>query len=101
MTRNDKTKNSAYSALYSTSIENHIYEKEGTYVNLREPFKGCKLLREKIINKYDNNFVTKLGPEDRMNVPPVKLVIEEELKDALDGKVLAPCANPSVWSSNL
>ena len=59
-----------------------------------------------------------------MNVPPVKLVIDEErgikpsnhikpfdtpyhlrvpwekeLKDALDGKVLVPCAYPSVWSS--
>ena len=35
MTRTNKTKNSAYSVLYSTSIENQIYEKEGTYVNLR------------------------------------------------------------------
>ena len=67
ITRTNKTKNSAYSALYSQSIENQIYEKEGTYVTLKESSKGYKQLREQIINKYDNNFVTKLGPEDCMN----------------------------------
>ena len=78
ITRTNKSKNSAYSALYSQNIENQIYEKEGTYVYLKEPSKGCKQLREKILNKYDKNFVTKLDPEHRMNVPPVKLVIDEE-----------------------
>ena len=78
ITRTNKSKNSAYSALYSQNIENQIYEKEGTYVNLKEPSKGCKQLREKLINKYDKIFVTKLGPEDCMNVPSVKVVIDEK-----------------------
>ena len=64
--------------LFSTSIENKIYEKEGTYVILRDPSRGCKLLLH-IVEKYQNNFKSKLGPQDRMNVPPVKLIIDEEI----------------------
>ena len=67
---------SAYSALYSN--ENEIYEKEGTNTTLKEPSKGCKDLREKLVKTFVKNFVTKLGPKDRMDVPPVKLVIDEE-----------------------
>ena len=71
-----------------------------------------------------NYFKSKLGPDDRMNVPPVKLILDEEqgikpsnhvkpfdtpyhlrvpwekeLKDELDGKILVPNTSPSVWSS--
>ena len=113
---------SAYSALYSN--KNEIYEKKGTNTTLKEPSKGCKDLREKLIKRFEKNFVTKLGPKDRMNVPPVKLIIDEErglrptahikpfdtpfhlrkpyeqeIRDALEGKVLVPCDKPTKWSS--
>ena len=123
LTRTNKS-HSAYSALYSNSIPNEIYEKEGTNSTLKEPSKGCKELREKLIKKFANNFATKLGPKDRMNVPPVKLVVDEdrgvrptahikpfdtpfhlrkpyeqEIRDAVAGEVLVPCDKPTKWSS--
>ena len=112
--------NTAYSFLYS----NQCYEQKGTYNNLKIPSKGCQLLRDKIINTYKSNFKSKLGPNDRMHVPPVKLTLdkskgitptnhvrpydtpyhlrkpwEQELKDALEGEILVPNTSPSIWSS--
>ena len=77
-----------------------------------------------MIKNFANNFATKLGPKDRMNVPPVKLVVDEdrgvrptahikpfdtpfhlrkpyeqEIRDALAGEVLVPCDKPTKWSS--
>ena len=72
MNRMNKRKNTAYSVLYS----NQIYEQKGTYTNLKTPSQGCQSLRDKIVNTYKNNFKYKLGPNDRMNVPPVKLTLD-------------------------
>ena len=54
MSRTNKTKSSAYSVLYSTNIENQLYKKD---VNLRDPSKGCKLLRQKIVEKYPKEMI--------------------------------------------
>ena len=81
-------------------------------------------LKERITQKFKNSFKTTLGPEDRMNVKPVKLEIdqsrnippvnhtrlfdvpyhlrkpwEKEIRDAIEGDILRPVNYPTEWSS--
>ena len=44
---------------------------------LKEPTKEEKSLRDKMINEYPENFVEKLGLEDRIRVPPIKFEIDK------------------------
>ena len=92
--------------------------------SLREPSKECKKLKEKITQKYKSNFKAKLSPDDRMNVEPVTLQIDEsrkippvkhirpfdvpfhlrkpwetEIRNALEGDILRPVDYPTEWSS--
>ena len=73
ITQKNKSKKT-YSALYS--MESQLYEKQGTYTKLKEPAKACKHIRDQIIHKYEKIFVTKFCPQDIMNAPPIKLVID-------------------------
>ena len=92
--------------------------------SLREPSKECKKLKDKITQKYKSNFKEKLSPDDRMNVEPVTLQIDEsrkippvkhirpfdvpfhlrkpletEIRNALEGDILRPVDYPTEWSS--
>ena len=109
---------------YANKATTAIYEREGLSHNLRDPTHLCMKLKEKIITKYKNNFKERLGPLDRMRVEPVNLEIdesrnitpvkhirpfdvpyhlrkpwEEEIKNALEGKILVPVSTPTDWSS--
>ena len=42
-----------------------------TKTELKEPTKEEKDLRDKLIGKYSKTFLGKLGPEDRIKVPPL------------------------------
>ena len=54
-----------------------IYKREGLCHKLRSPSEGCVKLKERITKKYKHNFKTTVSPEDRMNVKPVTLEIDE------------------------
>ena len=58
----------AYSSLYS--LQNNLYSESKV---LKEPSKECKKLKSEIISAWGECFKEKLGPKDRMKVPPVKL----------------------------
>ena len=58
----------AYSSLYS--LQSNLYNESKI---LKEPSKECRKLKSEIINAWQDCFKEKLGPEDRMKVPPVKL----------------------------
>ena len=45
--------------------------------SVREPTKEEAKLREKMIKKFLDNFVDKLGPNDRVNCKPIKLEVDE------------------------
>ena len=45
--------------------------------SVREPTKEEAMLREKMIKKFPENFVEKLGPIDRVNCKPIKLEVDE------------------------
>ena len=58
----------AYSSLYNFQSDIYCESKK-----LREPSKECKKLKDEIISDWAECFKEKLGPTDRMKVPPVKL----------------------------
>ena len=114
--------NKKYSALYSSHSE--LFTKHSLETELRKPSKACSALREKIVDKYAGNFAEVLGPDDRMSVNPVRLVVDErknitpvchvrpydtpyhlraafekEVNNAIMGKILIPCHTPTVWAS--
>ena len=62
----------AYSSRYS--FDSSIYNESR---KLKEPSKDCKKLKATIMSKWEDCFKEHLGPEDRMDVPPVKLRIKE------------------------
>ena len=62
----------AYSSRYT--FDSLVYNESK---QLKEPSKGCKKLKTVIMSKWDDCFKENLGPEDRINVPPVKLKIKE------------------------
>ena len=61
----------AYSSLYS--LQNNIYSESKV---LKDPSKECRKLKEEIIGAWGDCLKDKLGPEDRMKVPPVKLKLK-------------------------
>ena len=106
-----------YSALYSSHSEN--FTKQTFESELKKPSKACSGLREKIVNKFSGNFAEVLGPNDRMSVDSVRLVVDEEknitpvchvrpydtpyrlrsafekeVNNAIMGKILVPCHKP-------
>ena len=110
--------------MFCVIYSNKCYEQKGIYNNLKTPSQNFQKLRDKIINTYKSNFKSKLGPNDIMHVPPVKLTLdkskgitptnhvhpydtpyhlrkpwEQELKDALEGEILVPNTKPSQLSS--
>ena len=91
---------------------------------MRYPSRKCKMLREDIMKNWQQYFKEKLGPQDRMKVPPVKLrlkdenartsfctrpydtlfhlkeMYEREIKNSLDAGHIIPCGTePSEWAS--
>ena len=56
---------------------NNIESYQPPKSELKEPTKEEKSLWEKMINKCSENFVERLGPEDGIKVPPIKLKIEK------------------------
>ena len=108
------TKNK-YSDLYNC---NNIQFYTPSKTVLRDPSKEEKQLREKLIDKFSSQFVDKLGPDDRLAVPPIKLEVDklkeeqtrptnhikpfdvpyhmreqfsQEIKDMLDAKIIERC----------
>ena len=111
-----------YSARYSNHSEN--FTKQTFESELRKPSKACSALREKIFNKFPGNFAEVLGPNDRMSVDPVRLIVDEgknikpvchirpydtpyhlraafekEVNNAIMGEILVPCHKPTAWAS--
>ena len=43
---------------------------------MKEPTEEERQLRERLINTFGSQFVDKLGPEDRIKVPPIKLELD-------------------------
>ena len=60
----------AYSSLYN--FQTDIYSESKV---LREPSKECRKLKDKIITDWGECFKEKLGPNDCMKVPAVKLTL--------------------------
>ena len=56
---------------------NDIQYYQPTKSELKEPTKEEKELRDKLVGKYSETFVDKLGPEDRISVPPIKLEVDK------------------------
>ena len=56
---------------------NNIQFYQPTKIYLKEPTKEEKDLRDKLIGKNSETFVEKLGPEDRIRVPPIKLKVDQ------------------------
>ena len=56
---------------------NNIQYYQPTKSELKEPTKEEKELRDKLVGKYSETFVDKLGPEDRISVPPIKLEVDK------------------------
>ena len=93
---------------------------------LRDSSKEEKQLREKLIDKFSSQFVDKLGPDDRLAVPPIKLEVDklkeeqtrptnhikpfdvpyhmreqfsQEIKDMLDAKIIERCEKSTKWNT--
>ena len=109
----------AYSSLYS--FQNQLYSESKP---LKEPSREFKKLKAEITKEWQDCFKEKLGPQDRMRVPPVKLkmknsevkpsfctrpydtpyhlrdMYETELNACLEAGQIVPCGTePSKWSS--
>ena len=56
---------------------NDIQYYQPTKSELKEPTKEEKELRDMLVGKYSETFVDKLGPEDRISVPPIKLEVDK------------------------
>ena len=61
----------AYSSLYS--FQTQLFNES---TPLKEPSRECKKLKAEITKEWQDCFKEKLGPQDRMKVPPVKLKIK-------------------------
>ena len=83
----------------------------------------CDLLRQKILNKHQETFKEKIGKNDRVNIPPVKLQLKDkdvqpvnvgkcfdvpyhlrcpamkEFKAMVDAGIVVPHDEPSEWRS--
>ena len=51
--------------------------------SIREPSEEEAKIRDKMIRRFPNCFVDKLGPNDRVNCKPIKLEIDERKAEAL------------------
>ena len=111
-----------YSSLYSqneTNVERDEYK-------WPEPSKECQELRQKLLTKHKNLFKEVLGPSDRINGPPVRLILDPdkkvkpvahckpfdvpfnlrasmdvEISQAVQAGVLSPCNDASEWCHQL
>ena len=93
---------------------------------MRHPSKEENELRGKLIDRFSSQFVDKLGPEDRLSVPPIKLEVDklkeeqirptnyvkpfdvpfhmreqfsQEIKDMLDAKIIERCERSTKWNT--
>ena len=62
-----------YSSLYEMQAQ--IYQESKP---LREPSKKCQKLKREILTKWGSCFKEKLGREDRMDHPPIKLKLRKD-----------------------
>ena len=62
---------------------NSIQFYQPTKTVLKEPTEEERYLRDKLIGKYSETFVDKLGPEDRFKVPPIKLEVDRRPAEAV------------------
>ena len=121
----EHTNMNKYSDLYNcNSIQFSNYTPPKTV--LRDPSKEEKQLRENLIDRFSSQFVDKLGPEDRLSVPPIKLEVDklkeeqtrptnhirpfdvpyhmreqfsQEIKDMLDAKIIERCERSTKWNT--
>ena len=76
----NENKSSKYSERYvCNSVQYYTPPKS----SIREPSEGEAKLRDKMIRRFPNCFVDKLGPNDRVNCKPIKLEIDERKAEAL------------------
>ena len=120
--KNNFNGNKSYSNIYM--CKSAEFEKEGLQNELKDPSKKCIDMKDILLKKYAAIFKEKLGPNDRMNVAPMKLEIDEsrnvqpifhtkpfdvpyhlrtawesELKMAIDAGLLVPVTSATKWSS--
>ena len=79
--------------LYSDLISTSSLSRGGTTYSLifyqpaknsvREPSEEEAKLRDKMIMKFPDNFVDKLGPNDRVNCKPIVLEVDERKADKI------------------
>ena len=71
---NQHTLGNKYSEKYNC---NNIQFYQPAKSEIKEPSREENELRDKLIRKYSDTFVDKLGKEDRISVPPIKSEIDK------------------------
>ena len=79
---NQHTIGNKYSERYNW---NNIEFYKPTKSEIKEHSREEKELRDKLIKKYSDTFVDKLGTEDRIDVPPIKLEIDKRKAEQMLG----------------
>ena len=118
----NKTNTAKYSSLYS---QNETVD-EGKEYKLSEPSKECIQLKQKLLNNHKNLFKEVLDKTDRINGPPVRLILdpnkkvkpvahckpfdvpfnlrksmETEISQAVTAGILSPCNEATAWCHQL
>ena len=78
-----KNENKSYSKYSERYVCNSVQYYKPPKSSFREPSEEEAKLRDKMIKRFPNCFVDKLGPEDRVNCRPIKLEVDEREAEAL------------------